>query len=70
MLPLGIKAPGFRFCRSVEQVLTTWEQTRWYGNTPHRLALSKPFPYATASMREFVSNRGELEPRGLQSCTA
>ena len=70
ILPLGIKAPGFRFCRSVEQVLTTWEQTRWYGKAPHRLALSKPFPYATASMREFVSNRGQLEPRGLQSCTA
>jgi hypothetical protein len=57
MLPLDIKAPGFDMCRSLEQVLKTWERAEWYGKAPHRLALTKPFPYATASMQEFFSNR-------------
>ena len=53
MLPLGIKAPGFRCCRDFEQVLKTWKHAQWYGKAPHRLALETPFPYATTSMQKF-----------------
>ena len=70
MLPLGIKAPGFRCCRDFEQVLKTWKHAQWYGKAPHRLALKTPFPYATTSMQKIYPRILRKKSSELHSLTS
>ena len=60
ILPLGIRSPGVHFCESIEKADRTWKQAQWYGKAPDPCALMQPFPYATASMRDFIF--GAVQP--------
>ena len=52
LLPLDLKAPGFRRHESVENLAKTWSSARWHGKAPHPHAIKEPFPYASPSMRK------------------
>ena len=53
LLPLDLKAPGFRWHESVEKLAKTWSSARWHGKAPHPHAIKEPFPYASPSMRKY-----------------
>ena len=53
LLPLGLKAPGFKWHESLRDLAKTWSSAKWHGKAPHSYAIAEPFPYASASMRKY-----------------
>ena len=53
LLPLGLKAPGFKWHESLSDLAKTWSSAKWHGKAPHPYAINQPFPYLSASMRKY-----------------
>ena len=53
LLPLNMKKPGFKWHESLQDFAKTWSSAKWHGKAPHPYAIREPFPYASASMRQY-----------------